>query len=47
MHHLLLAKDLQYMSEATYATLAAETDDIIRQLSAWIKALSSQGEPRT
>ncbi len=45
-YHLLLARDLGYLEPEQYNRLYDNTDNIIRQLSAWIKTLNSQKEIR-
>lgn len=46
IYHLLLAKDLGYIESSKYLELHDKTDNIVKQLSAWIKTLNNQSEPR-
>lgn len=44
IYHLLLARDLGYLEPGRYNTLHDSADNIVRQLSAWIKTLNNQKE---
>jgi len=45
-YHLILSKDLGYINDSNYLQLRTSIDNVIAQLSGWIKSLTNLKEPR-